>query len=129
MVPRMVFKLANEGTSLKHHFATFLASLPPTLPITYVILPSLKFLASFYLVVYTHTHTHHPAQSIMLVVRVFSGLNIWYWVTNWCALPRGTLFLSLLAVLSCLYLELSFFDIGMSVGFVFVQVLFRCPYW
>ena len=36
---------------------------------------------------------------IMLLVCVFSGLTIWYWITSWCTLPWGRLFLQLSAAL------------------------------
>lgn len=39
---------------------------------------------------------------IMLLVCMFSGLSIWYWMNNWCALPWLRLFLPLSAFLSYL---------------------------
>lgn len=49
--------------------------------------------------------------------------NIWYWVTNWCALPRRGLFLQLLVFLSCLHslgrVEASgSFLLGMPMGVI-----------
>lgn len=44
----------------------------------------------------------------MLLVCVFLGLTIWYWATNWCALPWGGLFCSqhcLLSVVLCVGLK------------------------
>lgn len=42
---------------------------------------------------------------------MFSGLTIWYWVANWCALPRGRLFLLLAALL-----KLPVSSVSMSIG-------------
>lgn len=39
---------------------------------------------------------------ILLPVCMFLELNSWYWITNWCALSWGRLFLLLSAFLSCL---------------------------
>lgn len=45
----------------------------------------------------THTHTHilkyiTCSVSIMLLVYMFSGLTVHYWITKWCALRREDYF-------------------------------------
>lgn len=98
-----------------------------------------------------HIYIHNPnyilLSLLMLVVCMFSGLAIWYCITNWCVLPWGRLLLpeSVLIAYSSLYRieahDLSPIHIGsiealwslaiqisMST-FVFVQVEFRQSCW
>lgn len=98
-----------------------------------------------------HTYIHSPnyilLSLLMLFVCMFSGLAIWYWITNWCVLPWGRLLLpeSVLIAYGSLYrieahhlspihigsveaLRSLAIQVSMST-FVFVQLLFRQPCW
>lgn len=58
----------------------------------------LFFPLKYILIVYTYTHTCvcdtcvcDPKYKLLslgnITVCVFSGMSIWYWISNWCALP------------------------------------------
>lgn len=36
---------------------------------------------------YIYIHKYNHSVCIMLLVYMFSGMNIWHWITNWCILP------------------------------------------
>lgn len=97
-------------------FEIIITSLPlpflPSAPFHISLLALFKFMDSFSLIVamcigeclcmYTndyicHTYIHSPnyilLSLLMLFVCMFSGLAIWYWITNWCVLPWGRLLL------------------------------------
>ena len=63
----------------------------------------LSFTYNCLIIKHTHTWTN-PTQLVtcILLVWMFSGLTIWYWITNQCVHPWGMLFLLFSASLTCL---------------------------
>ena len=65
-------------------------SLLSTFPSNSWPLFSLMVIACMYVFAYTYIFLNITYWShIMLLVRMISGLTVWHWATNWCALPRG----------------------------------------
>jgi hypothetical protein len=77
-------------------------------------------------------HTIWYSITCMQVMKIFSGLTIWNWITNWCALYWRRIFLLLSTVLSCLQFfclglqphELFFVHISMFISAILVQVMY-----